>query len=96
MAGLIILLGDDQEREVAYCDGDIPVYDCPEVFFSAYFLADPPHWFTVEFPPPPDDIAEGEEVDVTGTLIRMPQLGRVWRLTGEVDDHHGYRGMWPD
>jgi hypothetical protein len=94
VAGLIVVLpGCGHEREVAWAEGDFPLFDSPEVFFSVDFLVNPPHWFTVDFPP---GAKEGDEVDVTGTIVRLPKLNRVWRLTGEVDDHHGYRGVWPD
>jgi hypothetical protein len=81
---------------VAWAEGETPIFDAPEAFFSAEFLVSPPHWFTVESPPPPEDAQDGDEVDMTGTLVKMPSKNRVWRLTGECDDHHGYRGVWPD
>jgi hypothetical protein len=105
MQGNIRYETDETHWEI-YWDGDIMI-DCPVVYFHATFLADPPPWWTVIFPERPADAQEGDEVDVTGTLLKLPPApdpdpdfdfaGRVWRLTGRIDERHGgYEGRWPD
>jgi hypothetical protein len=93
-----------QDRTVVYCFGDHPVWESAVCYFAAEFLANPTYPFTVHWPEPdpPSGTQDGDEVDVTGALVKCPPYGAVWRLTGRlVQCPHltieaGYEGIWPD
>lgn len=65
--------------------------DCDTVFFKTELLLTPPAPFTIVWPGRP--LVDG----IVGTLIKVPYLGRVWRLTGAFDrKYKGWEGRWPD
>lgn len=93
---------------VVWADHDGPVVstavmDSSKVYFHVSFLIAPPRPWEVEWAPPSKEPVEGEEVDVTGTIVRQPlwKGGRIWRLTGEIftveeTQTDYYVGQWPD
>lgn len=66
-------------------------FDCDTVFFKTELLLTPPPPFTVVWPGRP--LVDG----IAGTLIKIPALNRIWKLTGAFDrKHKGWEGRWPD
>lgn len=64
------------------------------VFFSPAFLVEPAQGWVVTSSDP-DDRATGWMT--AGTLVKMVNPSRVWRLTGHADFRTGYlEGCWPD
>lgn len=92
---------------------DLPgesLYDTPTVFFTADFLRAPSFDWTVDFSGAHCDyVRNGHWLQdecgcraycLAGVIAKSPDPLRVWRLTGNVDEHRpdvvGYEGKWPD
>ena len=73
-------------------------------WFTAEFLGHPGPFWSVDWPATSYAVEHGDEVDVTGTVVRFDGYPtgedterRVWVLTGEYSrELNSYQGKWPD
>lgn len=85
-----------------------PLFDSPELWFSAEFLHRPLDGWEIDWTPSPlrcpdmlpKALGQGKiltECTSKGVIIKLPKLQRIWVLTGEYDwERNGYLGRWPD
>jgi hypothetical protein len=78
---------------------DLPLFDQPAIVFSPAFLGAIGAWVSRGYLLKP----MWQLVPFSGSLERGQLVigddgskRRIWRLTGDVDEHGGWIGVWPD